>query len=36
VYKDDRQIVNAEIEKIECGKGDERVEVEILEVERVV
>lgn len=30
IYKDDRQIIKAEMQKIECEKKDERVEVEFI------
>ena len=33
IYKDDRQIVKAEMQKIECEKKDERVEVEFIKIE---
>lgn len=33
IYKDDRQIVRAEMEKVQCSKNDERVEVEFYKLE---
>ncbi len=38
VYEDDRQVVEADIRKIECEEGQERAEIEvkILQSERVV
>lgn len=36
IYEDDRQIAKADIDKIECEKDDERVEVEVYQFEKVV
>lgn len=33
IYKDDRQIIKAEMQKIECEKKDERVEVEFIRLD---